>query len=402
MQPVILIGDINLAKDILDKHSTKHSSRPVVPYVRYHVDPDKVYWGTFEEGETHAIGRKLTTGIMSAVRAGKTEQLQEFEALLNIQKLLDDGGKEWFHHIKRIINVFPFLDFIPGPMPWRTRAQSFRERDKAIFKKLIDEAVTGKASGMNTWAAAFAREDKPEGDQSRLMNMFTLAAIETTTASLHTFILACICHPEWVAIVQNEIDAVVGLDRLPSLKDRPFLPYVEAVVRARFGLPHYSTANDLITYNGQEYFIPKGSVIFAVSWAIEHDQSRFEDHDRFMPERFLDVEGKLKSNYNTSAFGFGRRICPGIPFAEQSLWIEIATMLWTFNIRKSGEPDPKTGLPFHYDDSDVAFSGDLTNSPLKFPAVFEPRSSRHVEVARREWAECEKDLKVLLPAPKSE
>ena len=41
--------------------------------------------------------------------------------------------------------------------------------------------------------------------------------------------------------------------------------------------------------------------------AIEHDQSQFEDHDRFMPERFLDGKGNLEPNYETSAFGYGRR-----------------------------------------------------------------------------------------------
>ncbi|KAG6853246.1 hypothetical protein C0991_005748 [Blastosporella zonata] len=134
---------------------------------------------------------------------------------------------------------------------------------------------------------------------------------------------------------------------------------------------------------------------------MEHDQSKFEDHDRFMPERFLDANGQLKPGYETSAFGFGRRLCPGIPFAERSLWSNIATLLWTFNIHRSNEPDPQTGLPFNYDDSDAGFSGALTNAPFKFPAVFEPRSPQRTEVARREWAECEKDLNVLLPAPKN-
>ncbi|KAG6843467.1 hypothetical protein H0H87_004088, partial [Tephrocybe sp. NHM501043] len=91
--------------------------------------------------------------------------------------------------------------------------------------------------------------------------------------------------------------------------------------------------------------------------AIEHDQSRFEDADRFMPERFLQANGQLKSKYETSAFGFGRRICPGAIFAERSLWIDVATLLWTFNIH--GTDDPKTGLPFKYDDSDAAFNGDV-------------------------------------------
>ncbi|KAG6859131.1 hypothetical protein C0995_011268, partial [Termitomyces sp. Mi166 len=67
-----------------------------------------------------------------------------------------------------ITNFLPFLDLIPGPMPWRTRAESYRKQHDALYEKLVDDAVTGKASGMSTWAAFFAKEDKPEGDQRRL------------------------------------------------------------------------------------------------------------------------------------------------------------------------------------------------------------------------------------------
>ncbi|KNZ81601.1 Cytochrome P450 2B11 [Termitomyces sp. J132] len=436
---LILIGDIKLAKELLEKRAAKYSSRPVVHYIRYHVDPVDAYWLVSQGGQNHAIARKLSHGIMSNVRAGKTDSLHEFEAALNIQKLLDDGGKEWFNHMNRIaassvfaaafgmhcptgqeselkdvlnvnaeavvllapsasiVNALPFLDLLPGPMPWRTRAQKFRKREDIVYGKLIDEAVRGKASGMNTWAAEFAREDRSEGDRRILLKQFTGAAIETTSSLLQSFVLACIRYPEWIATAQMEIDMVVGTDRLPSLKDRPFLPYMEAIVRVRFGIPHQSVADDVIQYQGQQYFIPEGSVIFPVTWAIEHDQSIFEDHDRFVPERFLDAKGNLKPHYETSAFGFGRRVCPGIPFAERTLWINIATMLWTFNIRKSDELDPKIGLTICYDDSDAAFTGDLTSSPHPFPAVFEPRSPRRTEIARREWDECEKDLHVLLP-----
>jgi hypothetical protein len=49
-----------------------------------------------------------------------------------------------------IINIFPFLDYIPGPMPWRKRARAYREREDALYERLVTEAVSGKASGMNT------------------------------------------------------------------------------------------------------------------------------------------------------------------------------------------------------------------------------------------------------------
>ncbi|KAH0583416.1 hypothetical protein H2248_009045 [Termitomyces sp. 'cryptogamus'] len=288
---VILVGDLKLSKELLEKRSAKNSSRPVLPYIRKHIDPNNDFWALSEECEPHSLGRKLTAKIMSLVRAGKTEPLHAYEAVLNIQHLLDDGGKDWFHHMERvvlstvltavfgihcptghepelkelldllaetvdiatptasIINIFPFLDFIPGPMPWRTRAQSFRKQNNAFYEKVVDDAVTGKASEMNTyvfvskqvdveinrllssWAAFFAKEDKPEGDQRHLVRMFAYAAIETTTISLHTFVLACIRYPEWIATAQREIDSVVGTDRLPTFEDRPFLPYVDAIIR---------------------------------------------------------------------------------------------------------------------------------------------------------------------------
>ncbi|KAG6827337.1 hypothetical protein H0H92_012186 [Tricholoma furcatifolium] len=310
-----------------------------------------------------------------------------------------------------IIDVLTFLDWIPGPLPWRSGAEAFHRKESAIHKKLVDEAVTGERSGMNTWAAAFASVDKPEGDRRDLFIQVVGAGIQTTSVSLQTFILACVRYPDWTARAQKEIDDVLGVDRLPSFKDRVSLPFIEAVVwetlrwlpAARVGLPHRTTASDIVEYRGKQYSIPKGSIIFAVTWAIEHDASRFEEHDRFMPDRFFDAEGKLKATYDTSAFGFGRRICPGIPFAERSLWITIAMLLWTFNIHRTTELDPKTGLPFSYNDSDTAFSGGIvSNRPLPFPVIFEPRSSHREEVARREWLESEKDLNALPPAQKEQ
>ncbi|KAG6810762.1 hypothetical protein H0H92_010444 [Tricholoma furcatifolium] len=243
---------------------------------------------------------------MSAVRAGKTEPIHELKALHNIQHLLDDGGKKWFHHMGRyaadtllaigfgipcstklesdlsdsllnlmpeyldllspsasIINVFPFLDWIPGPVSWRVRARSFREREKAIYDKIFDDALLGK--GVDTWAAFFA--SRPDGDQRHLLDVMVFIA-----SSLYTFILACICHPDWLSDAQKNIDEVVGEERMPSFKDRASLPYVDAIVRETFrwrplgqiGAPHLTTENDVIEYQGEKYSIPEGSIILAL------------------------------------------------------------------------------------------------------------------------------------------
>jgi cytochrome P450 len=48
---------------------------------------------------------------------------------------------------------------------------------------------------------------------------------------MQTIFLAMALHPEVQKKAQAEIDAVVGLNRLPDFEDRPFLPYINAVVK---------------------------------------------------------------------------------------------------------------------------------------------------------------------------
>ena len=48
---------------------------------------------------------------------------------------------------------------------------------------------------------------------------------------MQTIFLAMALHPEVQKKAQAEIDAVVGLNRLPDFEDRPFLPFINAVVK---------------------------------------------------------------------------------------------------------------------------------------------------------------------------
>ena len=41
-------------------------------------------------------------------------------------------------------------------------------------------------------------------------------------------------HPEIVKRAQAEIDRVVGTDRLPSIEDRPNMPYLECIMKEVF------------------------------------------------------------------------------------------------------------------------------------------------------------------------
>lgn len=80
---------------------------------------------------------------------------------------------------------------------------------------------------------------------------------------------------------REEIDRVIGTNRLPNLEDRPNLPYVEAVVKESFrwhpivpmGLPHVSEVDDVF----EGYFIPKGAMVMPNIWYVPYRSTSHPD-----------------------------------------------------------------------------------------------------------------------------
>ena len=114
--------------------------------------------------------------------------------------------------------------------------------------------------------------------------------METTTSVLEFFAVASVLHPDSVGKAQEELDFVVGKNRLPSFDDIPNLPYITAfikeVLRWRpvlpMGLPHSPREDD--EYLG--YHIPKGTLVVENQWAINLDNESFQDSHKFMPGGF--------------------------------------------------------------------------------------------------------------------
>ena len=159
-----------------------------------------------------------------------------------------------------------------------------------------------------------------------------------------------ITHPEAQRRAHIELDTVVGRSRTPTFSDAPNLPYIQAMVKEvlrwrpalALSLPHSTTEDDW--YNGM--FIPKGTMCLTNLWQCNHDPSSYgDDAAVFRPERFLDAHGEVilgppeTHEDGHSTYGFGKRACVGKHIANESLFIYIATALWSASLERVRDQD---------------------------------------------------------------
>ena len=72
-----------------------------------------------------------------------------------------------------------------------------------------------------------------------------------------------------------------------------------------------------------------------------HDPAAYPEPFLFKPERFLDADGAFRDDpLLTSAFGFGRRLCPARHFVDSSLFISFSCVLSVFHV---GPPKDELG-----------------------------------------------------------
>ncbi|XP_048245202.1 cytochrome P450 1A1-like [Haliotis rufescens] len=222
-----------------------------------------------------------------------------------------------------LVGYFPFL----GEKPHLTLTRlgnkygpvfrlSLGMKDVVVInsRKLAREALVGKG------------DDYADRPQFKLRNILP----KNSNFSFLPFANALILMAEYPDVqqrVRKEIHSVVSNDQHPSWKDHLSLPFTEAVLlealrfRPREGviLPHSTLRNTSLC--GSD--IKKGTLVLFNVHAMHLDQTDWHNPEEFIPERFLDSNGKVSpSTYSKlMTFSAGRRKCIGETFAKMELFL---------------------------------------------------------------------------------
>ncbi|KAF8439067.1 cytochrome P450 [Boletus edulis BED1] len=288
--------------------------------------------------------------------------------------------------ISILVGAFPALLKLPSWFP----GMSFK-RDMAIAKELSKQYIekpfqyslqklsAGSSAPCMVFDALRNVEEKGTSSDAGWMKDLSetaatglIAASDTSNSVITLFLLMMVVNPKAQKTAQAQIDSVVGGNRMPMIKDRSSLPYVDAILRETLryspvvplSIPHAVVDDDI--YGG--FRIPKGAIVTSNLWSMAHNESKYPKPHEFVPERFLNDDGTLKPDDTENiAYGFGRRICAGRHFADTSLWSVIAKILAVFTIEHAKD---ENGVEIPVEPK---FSSGVAIHPLPFPCSIVPR-----------------------------
>lgn len=187
------------------------------------------------------------------------------------------------------------------------------------------------------------------------------AALDTTANALNATLFHLLANPAALQTLKQELrNAIPDATSRPSLPELEALPYLSASINEGLRLSHgLSCRNARLAHSAlvyKDFVIPAFTPVGMSAPFTHHDESVFPDSYAFIPERWLDSEGKFGGKTPDGrpldrflmAFGRGARQCVGINLARAEMCICIAALVRRFDLQL-----------FESDRRDVDFVHDL-------------------------------------------
>ncbi|CAL5010237.1 unnamed protein product [Urochloa decumbens] len=177
-----------------------------------------------------------------------------------------------------------------------------------------------------------------DGVKASILELIT-GGTDTSSVTVEWAMSELLRKPDALVKATEELDRIVGRDRLVTEGDIPNLPYLEAVVKESMRL--HPVVPMLVPRVSREdtsvdgYDIPKGTRVLVNTWAISRDPAVWGDTaEEFRPERFVRSEMDVKGQHlELLPFGSGRRMCPAHNLGLRMVQLVLANLLHGFKWR---------------------------------------------------------------------
>ncbi|OBZ78535.1 O-methylsterigmatocystin oxidoreductase [Grifola frondosa] len=360
--PTLILNSLQAAQDLMDKRSAKYSDRP-----RFVLMSELMGWdcvlSTMGYGDRCRKHRKWIHEAFQAKPVLESYYpLQRRESSVLLSGLLE-SPEAYIAHFRRfasalvleiayghrvtsledkylrvaerattataeagspgsmLVDFFPFLKELPAWFPgcgFKRQALDVRPHIRVFldmpFQMVKDAMATGitipsmTATLIEKCSGNEGISEEDEEDIKGTAGVLYGAGTETMVTALTTFVMAMVLYPNVLKKAREEIDRVIGNERLPDFTDRDSLPYLGCILK------------ELYRWNSP---LPLGQA-----------------------------------------------------FGDSSLWLAMAHMIATLDIRKSVD---NFGKEINFE---AAFSPGFTSAPKPFTCVILPRNKKACELVQ--------------------
>ncbi|KAF9000900.1 cytochrome P450 [Cyathus striatus] len=415
---IIILNDLHSIRTLFENRSDVYSDRPVNWMFNTILDRGKSIFNISSLDERHKQYRKhITNGL--GVRATRDYWPILEEEVGHLVDGLKQDAKSYEKHIQRnaagvimkvafgytvteddafikvahengkissfalqpgrwLVDYIPTLRFIPAWFPgatWKRQGHEWRSRLRYLsdipHQWVKDQIATGIYTESFTSRLLYPGISDEEEDIVKWCAGGLYAGAGDTAC--HFTVSALLSFMHLMALFPSvQHTAQVEIDRFPlEPSNLGKMLYLQAVLKevlrfapvGNIALPHRVIKDD--EYKG--YRIPKDATVIPNVWAVLHDEDIYPDPFQFNPDRFSSVnqENDINPDPKQFAFGFGKRACPGVHFAETTMLLAMAHILAHFDIKL-----PTGGK---MDSTRIEFTTGITSTIKPFDIDIQPR-----------------------------
>ncbi|XP_071717518.1 cytochrome P450 93A3-like [Rutidosis leptorrhynchoides] len=296
--------------------------------------------GNFVELEAEL--KKMTNNVISRMIMSKRCSHEEDEAG-SIRKIISD-----YSIVMGTFNLSDRIWFLKNIdlQGVRKKSKEIRKRFDILIEKILKEHEEARKNkeirevkDLLDILLHITQDDSMEIKLTRehikafILDIFA-AATDSSSVTIEWALAELINHPNIMKKAVEEIDLVVGKNRLIKESDIPNLPYLQAIIKETLRL--HPTAPLILRESIEDcticgYHIPEKTTVFFNVWGVGRDPTYWENPLEFRPERFvetqLDVRGR---DFQLLPFGSGRRMCPGMSLGLMVVHVTLGAMIQCF------------------------------------------------------------------------